>query len=1401
MLKINYFKKQFVFGSLEGTVFMDNKKWYLGLDIGTNSVGFCATDTEYNILTKNSKLQCGSRLFEDAKDASERRLYRSSRRRMARKKERINLLQQFFDQAISSVDPAFFIRLKESNYHLEDKSTGTASKYPLFNDPDFTDIEYFKKYPTIYHLRCALMNDDITDPRLLYLACHHLIKYRGHFLFEQFNSDSDADLIGLVDAINDDLNGIFSEENETNDILLSTENVSQIYEIINDKKVSDKDQWFSIFQILNPTANKIVKKICDTLKGSKIDLKSIAPSLEIDDDLKESLKDFRFGSEQFDDTYSLLEQYLDDQHLSLLMHLKQFYDFISLNRILSGFNTVAAAMVDRYNLHHEQLLAFKRFVKKYKPESYNSFFRKNFVYDRKKDSNGTYQNYVKSNKSNGKKVLAYSALCIEKKQQGHIPVIATYETFLSYTKKFIDTCEKNIPEIINDEDFKIIKSGLESDNFCKKHNLKENSYIPYQLTLKELDLILNRQRKNFSFLTDDVVDKIKKILTFKIPYYVGPLSEKDKGMFSWIVKKPGHEKQKVLPWNFDDIVDRAASGEEFIKRMTSKCTYLRNEDVLPKQSLLYQKYLVLNELNNVSIDNNKIDQNIKKAIFEELCCKGIKLSKTKIENFLRDKHLISKENHVTYNGSFNESLSSFDKLKNILGDKFNDTMCEDIILWHTVFANEKDPVKSRIIEKYGQELNPSLIDKLSRLAFTGWGRLSRRFLAELGTTDVRTGETALSIIHLLEDTNLNLMQILNSDNYSPSFINLVNQENTLDTSETLNYDYVKNLYCSPTVKRSIWQAIRISKELTQINGCDPEKIFIEVTRTNDLKNKGKVTDSRRKQLQDKFNKTKKIKDDLSQLLDEFNKRTDLREFRGDRLYLYFMQLGRCMYSGEKINLDELYDRNLYDIDHIYPQSIILDDSLDNKVLVKRHINAVKSDNYPLSSDIRNSQRAFWDMLKKYDFISETKYNRLISSKELTSDIIGGFLNRQLVSTNIAVKETAKALSQIYPGNNRIVYSKAGHVSDFRHKFRIVKCREINNIHHGHDAYLNIVVGNVWHSTYLRYWNSNCTFNENNALNKLFDKDKPGFWSTSYLDKIRNYILNSDKYLNKFVVTKTPIDRKGSFYDATIYPKGVAQFPLHNTSAYDIKKSGGYKNQYASYVCAVEYKNKKGITETDILPVFIKDRNEASQNMKEYVSRNFGVESTRLIYSHIPFDSLLEVDGVRYYLRGRDLKLFQLVVATEWQPSSEIISIIHDINNCLSKINQKELTSPDDNSVEFEFAKGKIISKSDIKLVFEAIVNQLKKPFYGKYAFVKKFNEGKLNIDKFYEANLLDQMKFILSMLNLITLNGSLFNAELIDGAANETCKYLTNLKGCSVYLISQSVTGLYEKRIKIIDPQ
>ena len=36
---------------------------------------------------------------------------------------------------------------------------------------------------------------------------------------------------------------------------------------------------------------------------------------------------------------------------------------------------------------------------------------------------------------------------------------------------------------------------------------------------------------------------------------------------------------KITPWNFDNKVDKDASAEKFIRKMTNKCTYLIGEDL------------------------------------------------------------------------------------------------------------------------------------------------------------------------------------------------------------------------------------------------------------------------------------------------------------------------------------------------------------------------------------------------------------------------------------------------------------------------------------------------------------------------------------------------------------------------------------------------------------------------------------------------------------------------------------------------------------------------------------------------------------------------------------------------------------------------------------------------------
>ena len=131
----------------------------------------------------------GIRLFESADTAAERRAFRASRRRLQRRKQRIDLLQELFAEEIHKVDPTFFIRLNESRLHLEDKSVD--GRFPLFMDPDYTDIDYYREYPTIFHLRKALIENCAEhDPRHLYLALHHILKNRGHFLINGELSDA-----------------------------------------------------------------------------------------------------------------------------------------------------------------------------------------------------------------------------------------------------------------------------------------------------------------------------------------------------------------------------------------------------------------------------------------------------------------------------------------------------------------------------------------------------------------------------------------------------------------------------------------------------------------------------------------------------------------------------------------------------------------------------------------------------------------------------------------------------------------------------------------------------------------------------------------------------------------------------------------------------------------------------------------------------------------------------------------------------------------------------------------------------------------------------------------------------------------------------------------------------------
>lgn len=129
------------------------------------------------------------------------------------------------------------------------------------------------------------------------------------------------------------------------------------------------------------------------------------------------------------------------------------------------------------------------------------------------------------------------------------------------------------------------------------------------------------------------------------------------------------------------------------------------------------------------------------------------------------------------------------------------------------------------------------------------------------------------------------------------------------------------------------------KELVKVLGCEPERIFVEMTRRPD-EHKTR-TSSRRNKFEELY---KKVKDETTDWMQVIANAEEDGKIRSKKMYLYLTQKGRCMYTGKHIELDDLFDNNLYDIDHIYPRHFVKDDNIDNNlVLVCKEKNAHKSD--------------------------------------------------------------------------------------------------------------------------------------------------------------------------------------------------------------------------------------------------------------------------------------------------------------------------------------------------------------------------------------------------------------------------------------------------------------------------
>lgn len=368
---------------------MLNTPYYLGLDMGTNSVGWAVTDKNYNLLRAKGKDLWGIREFSDSATSVDRRSYRIRRRRRQREQARIGLLKYYFNDSIIAKDPSFFQRLENSKYHLEDKDEAVKYKFNIFNDKTYTDIDYYTQYPTIYHLRKELLeSSEPHDVRLVYLALLNMFKHRGHFLNAEIGDV--AEERKLKDAYIDFCSCVSELTNESFNLDID---YSAVEEILSSRDISRTKKSEALASILNiDVKNKKYKEYVKAICGLKVNAYTLF-SEQLSDEVKRI--DICVSDASFDTKREDYISILGEDLFQIILYIKEIYDIGSLAGILKGYSYLSFARVATYEKHKSDLRKLKDCIRKYcSKEDYNQFFNS--------DAAGFYASYIGSFNS-GKK--------------------------------------------------------------------------------------------------------------------------------------------------------------------------------------------------------------------------------------------------------------------------------------------------------------------------------------------------------------------------------------------------------------------------------------------------------------------------------------------------------------------------------------------------------------------------------------------------------------------------------------------------------------------------------------------------------------------------------------------------------------------------------------------------------------------------------------------------------------------------------------------------------------------------------------------------------------------------------------------------------------------------------------
>ena len=214
---------------------------------------------------------------------------------------------------------------------------------------------------------------------------------------------------------------------------------------------------------------------------------------------------------------------------------------------------------------------------------------------------------------------------------------------------------------------------------------------------------------------------------------------------------------------------------------------------------------------------------------------------------------------------------------------------------------------------------------------------------------------------------------------------------------------------NPTVARTRNELRKVVNNLIDMFG-KPDLIRVELAR--DVGNSKRQRDEKALGIRRQERRRKAARENLQENGILEPSRADVEK------WMLWKECGQCCpYTGDSICFDDLFGVGKFEVEHIWPRSLSLDDSFRNKTLCRRDVNARKGNRFPYEY-FRNDPDEWAAVANRLHGMKASKGGVGMSAGKirrfLAASIPDDFAARQLNDTGYAAREAVSYLKMLWP---------------------------------------------------------------------------------------------------------------------------------------------------------------------------------------------------------------------------------------------------------------------------------------------------------------------------------------------------------------------------------------------------